>query len=245
MPASGGEDPGTTLRVLHWNVHHGIGTDGVFDLDRIAGWIARSGANVVSLNEVDTADMAAAVHSYLEARTGQRWYSAFSGRGNQILTRLAVGNASICPYNAAAGRNAAHVSAYANGRPINLWSAHLAVDSAGARLSEVYALQACASSWSEARIIAGDFNMQASSTEYAAAVSGYQDAWAAARDAGVTINYSGNCDGCTRNSRIDYVFRSHGAGFLTLQAAQMIDTRDGNGSMPSDHKPMLVTYGVN
>ena len=231
--------------MLHWNVHHGIGTDGVMDLDRIARWIALSGANLVSLNEVDEAWMAETIHAQLQAYTGQQWYSAFSGRGNHVLTRLAVNTASICTYNAGAGRHAPHVSTYANGRTINFWSAHLAVDSAGERMSEVYALQGCASGWSEARIIAADYNMQASSAEYGAAASGYSDAWVAARNAGVTINYPGNCDGCTRNSRIDYVFASHGASFLALRSAEVLDTRDGQGAMPSDHKPLLVTYDVN
>jgi hypothetical protein len=32
---------------------------------------------------------------------------------------------------------------------------------------------------------------------------------------------------------------------LTLKSAQIFDTRDAQGVMPSDHKPMLVTYAVN
>jgi len=32
--------------------------------------------------------------------------------------------------------------------------------------------------------------------------------------------------------------------FLTVESAQMIDTRDGDGFMPSDHKPLVVTYRV-
>jgi len=61
----------------------------------------------------------------------------------------------------------------------------------------------------------------------------------------VTINYDGNCDGCTRNSRIDYIFSSQGASsWLTLRNAQVFDARDANGIMPSDHKPMRVIYDV-
>ncbi len=44
---------GTTLKVLDWNTHHGISTDGVFSLDRFIPHIVKSGANVVSLNEVE------------------------------------------------------------------------------------------------------------------------------------------------------------------------------------------------
>ena len=168
----------------------------------------------------------------------------FSGRGNQVLTRLPVQSASLCTYNGSADRVAAHVGAVAGGRVVNLWSTHLAVDSSSTRAAEILALQNCASQWGEARVLAGDFNLQWTSGEYAVAAGSYVDAWAQARSLGATINYDGNCDGCTRNSRIDYVFASHGAPWLQLQWAQVFDTRDGNGYMPSDHKPLLIVYQV-
>ena len=61
---------------------------------------------------------------------------------------------------------------------------------------------------------------------------------------GVTTNYDGNCDGCTRNSRIDYMFFSKDASSLVLKGAEIIDTRDSSGAMPSDHKPMVATLDV-
>jgi endonuclease/exonuclease/phosphatase family metal-dependent hydrolase len=235
---------GRTVRLLQWNIRRGVGTDGVADLERIGGWIAAMAPNVISLNEVSDAAMADEIHRIVERHTGTSWYSAFSGWGNQILTRLAVQGTSVCGFNPSAGRLAVHVSAVANGRSLNLWSAHLAVDSGSTRSAEVAALQACASGWPEARLIAGDFNMQASSGEYADAAASYADAWATARTRGATINYSGNCDGCTRRSRIDYVFASHGAPWLELQSAEIVDTRDDYGTMPSDHKPLVVSYRV-
>jgi endonuclease/exonuclease/phosphatase family metal-dependent hydrolase len=243
-PPAGLTDGGRTVRLLQWNIRRGVGTDGIADLERIGGWIAAMAPNVISLNEVSDAVMADEIHRIVERHTGTSWYSAFSGWGNQILTRLAVQGTSVCGFNPSAGRLAVHVSAVANGRSLNLWSAHLAVDSGSTRSAEVAALQACASGWPEARLIAGDFNMQASSGEYADAAASYADAWATARTKGATINYSGNCDGCTRRSRIDYVFASHGAPWLELQSAEIVDTRDGYGAMPSDHKPLVVAYRV-
>jgi hypothetical protein len=32
---------GTPLKVMHWNLHHGVGTDGNYDINRIATWIAK------------------------------------------------------------------------------------------------------------------------------------------------------------------------------------------------------------
>ena len=41
------------LRVLQWNLHHGVGTDGRYDLERIAGWMAAMKPDIVLLNEVE------------------------------------------------------------------------------------------------------------------------------------------------------------------------------------------------
>ncbi|MGE3403276.1 MAG: hypothetical protein AB7K63_11840, partial [Vicinamibacterales bacterium] len=160
-------------------------------------------------------------------------------------TTLPLDTTSSCTYNASYPRIAPHLSVTVSGRRLNVFSSHLDVSSATTRLSEVKNLQGCASAWTEARIIAGDYNMQAGSTEYNQAVVGYQDAWKVAKSLGTAINYSGNCDGCTRNSRIDYVFTSSGATMLALESAQIFDTRNSSGVSPSDHKPMLIVYQVN
>jgi endonuclease/exonuclease/phosphatase family metal-dependent hydrolase len=230
--------------VLHWNVHHGgIGTDGVYDPWRVATYIANANPHIASLNEVDTDDQVWAIVDALQSLTGRTWSVSFSGRGNLVLTRLSMDSESRCVYPDGV-RYAAQLKVTVNGRPVEVWSTHLTESSASARYAEIGSVQACALNWPEARIIAGDFNMQAGSWEYGLAATGYQDAWAAASANGTSINYSGNCDGCTRNSRIDYVFASKGATFLSIASAQMIDTRDGDGIMPSDHKPLLVTYTV-
>ncbi|MFT6041711.1 MAG: endonuclease/exonuclease/phosphatase family metal-dependent hydrolase [Gammaproteobacteria bacterium] len=41
------------VAVLSYNIHHGEGTDGVFDLERLARVIRESGAELVALQEVD------------------------------------------------------------------------------------------------------------------------------------------------------------------------------------------------
>lgn len=234
----------STLRVLHWNTQHLRGTDGVFDPYRTAYWIARANADIISLNEVDDAWMADVISQAVTVQTGVHWNAVFSGWGNLILTRLPVTGRSVCEFNPGVGRKAAHMGVWFNGRTINLWSAHLGLEGTGTRIYEVSNLRACANGWDEARLIAGDFNMQEYSGEYETMAAGFTDAWTIARQNGVAYNYSGNCDGCTRNSRIDYIFSSWGAWFLSVQSTEMIDTRDSYGYMASDHKPMVVTYHV-
>jgi endonuclease/exonuclease/phosphatase family metal-dependent hydrolase len=242
-PAPAPPSGGASFRMLQWNVRHGgTGTDGVKDPWRLASWIAYMNPDVMSLNEVDGDWDLDPIVAALQALTGVRWYSSFSGLGNVIISRHAFSQASVCNYNSWYPRNAAHGGVVFGGRTINFFSAHLDSSSGGVRLSEVYALQGCAAAWGSASIIAGDFNMQAYTSEYAAAAYGYNDTWLNAVNLGTAYNYSGNCDGCTRNSRIDYVFST--PWYVRVTSAQLVDTRDGNGYMPSDHKPLLITFAV-
>jgi endonuclease/exonuclease/phosphatase family metal-dependent hydrolase len=241
--------PPSTLRLLQWNTQHGgKGSDGRYDPVRLANWIAQMTPDVASLNEVDTQDQVNAIVSALQARTGVTWNVSFSGLGNLVLSRLPLTAKSNCLYGMRSdggGAYSAHASVLVSGRAVNIWSTHLNVSSASSRRTEIAAVQACAANWPEARIIAGDFNMQYGSPEYFDAARGYTDAWLKAKALGVWTNFPGNCDGCTRNSRIDYVFTSNGATNLVLKSAQIYDTRDANGVTASDHKPMVVTYTVN
>jgi endonuclease/exonuclease/phosphatase family metal-dependent hydrolase len=245
-PSSSGST--ATLRVMQWNTHHGgIGTDGRYDANRIASAIAKAAPDLVSLNEVDTLDQVNAIVNGLRATTGVTWNVSFSGLGNLMLSRLPLSGKSTCWYgtrSVGGGAYAAHASVVVNGRSVNMWSTHLNASSASSRTAEITAMHGCALNWSEARIIAGDHNMQYGSAEYLVAATGYADAWLAAKALGTATTYAGNCDGCTRNSRIDYIFTSKGAAALTVKSAQVLDTRDAQGVMPSDHKPVLVTYAV-
>jgi endonuclease/exonuclease/phosphatase family metal-dependent hydrolase len=234
----------STLRLLHWNAHHGgIGSDGKYDPTRIAALVAQVNPDVVSFNEVDNATQVAAILNSLNAKTSGGWKS-YAAWKTVFMTRLEVSASSPCTFDAAKGWKSAHISIIVNGRSVNLWSTHLDVDSATNRVTEVGTMQACANAWAEAHIIAGDFNMQAGSTEYKAMAATYSDGWLTAKALGATSNYAGNCDGCTRNSRIDYVFTSKAQTLVSVKSAAILDSRDAKGVTPSDHKPMLVTFDV-
>ena len=72
----------------------------------------------------------------------------------------------------------------------------------------------------------------------------YKDSWAQAQSAGMAVAYPDNPNGNTRNTRIDYVWYSNSGSKLTLRSSQVFDTRDGNGVMPSDHRPLLTVFDV-
>ena len=96
--------PSSVLKVLDWNTHHGIGTDGRYDIARFIPYIVNSGANVVSLNEVEknvgaygNEDQPARYAALLRTATGKTWYYNFAqrdgntnGQGNLILTTFAI-----------------------------------------------------------------------------------------------------------------------------------------------------------
>jgi len=71
----------------------------------------------------------------------------------------------------------------------------------------------------------------------------YNDGWAVARSAGTAYSFSGNPDGNTRNSRIDYVWSSKGATALRILRADVYNASDSQGRM-SDHNPLMLTYQV-
>lgn len=236
----------STLKFLEWNTHHGgIRTDGVYDPTLIAQWIAKINPQVVSLEEVDTTDDVSNIVNPLNSLTGVKWTVAFSGKGNLLLSRIGGANINNCLYDPSIPANAPHMTVSVNGRSISLFSAQMNVYSASSRATEIATEQSCASTWPQAWVMAGDYNMQYGSTEYYVAAKNYTDAWPAATALGTATNYPDNCDGCTRNSRIDYQFLSNYATFMKVKSAQIFDTRDANGVMPSDHKPFLVTYTVN
>ena len=238
-----GSGSSTALNVLHWNVHHLRKSNDVYDPDTIVAWMASFNTDVFSLNEVDSEANAALVVSGLEARTGLDWHYYYD-YGIALVSRWPIQSASSCVINPALSREAIRIGVVVNGRTVNIWSAHFDAYNATYRMTEAHYLVACAAAFPEQRILAGDFNAGSTAAELLYIKQAYIDAWPAARALGTATNYDGNCDGCTRNGRIDYVMASQGATSLALVAARVYDTRNSSGVMASDHKPLLVTYSV-
>ena len=95
----------------------------------------------------------------------------------------------------------------------------------------------------ENRIITGDMNAWPDQTSIAQFNQTYHDSWAVAAANGTAIAFPGNA-GQTKNGRIDYIFYSKSSLNLTVKSSQVYDTRDANGVMPSDHRPVLTTFIV-
>ena len=94
-----GDNGGSTIRVLSYNIHHGAGTDGKLDLQRIAGVIRSANPDIVALQEVDqrvTRSGSIDQPSELAKLTGMQVLFAgniqFQGGlyGNAVLTKFIV-----------------------------------------------------------------------------------------------------------------------------------------------------------
>ena len=251
-PTASSTTSGSTLKVLHWNSHHnGIGTDGRRDTARFIAKAASFRPDVVSFNEVETynpggpSEMAALMTKY----TGQTWHYKFgsnsgtsSGQGNVVLSRFPIIATDV--QTLSYGRVIVNITVSVNGRNVNVASTHLDQPSSSYRLKQIAELTAWGKTTAEQRVICGDFNAQPTLTESATMRTNYYDSWGEGQKSGVATAYPGNTAGNTRNSRIDYVYYSHGAAALVLKSVQVFDVRDSSGVQPSDHRPMMTTFTV-
>jgi len=260
-PSVDTKSDGSTLRILEYNVHHnGLGTDGVNNPNRVADWVAKINADVVTLVEVESwnsyysGDGVALYKKLLEARTGVTWHTldiqkygdwSSPGQRNAILSKYPLISTYRHEFSTGDPRTVGGVTISVNGRTINLMSTHFDWQSASSRNTQARELVSYATGFSEDRILTGDFNDQADKTSMQTIISSYHDAWADAVKAGTQKSATDNPNGNTRNSRIDFFFYSRGEAHLTLKSLQVVDTRDGNGVMPSDHRPLLAVFSVN
>jgi endonuclease/exonuclease/phosphatase family metal-dependent hydrolase len=245
--------PGTPLRILQYNTHHGgWGSDGVYSPDRIVAQIMKANPDVVTMNEIEQGtswskglDQVKIYEELLEKATGYNWYAVFAnhagattGNGNLILSTVPF--IATASYLLPVSRSAVDATIDVDGRVINIVSTHLDADAAKNRLNEITALLPWAVTFAEDRIVLGDYNAWPDTTEIKNMSVDYVDTWKAAVAAGTATG-----DGITHGShRIDYVFLSKKASFLKLVSMEIFKSKDAAGVMPSDHEPVLAVFNV-
>ncbi len=256
-PEAESEDPAPsstskTLKVVQWNIKHGV------NLSTIATWIAKWKPDVISLNEIEkfnsygNIDQPQVLANKLKAATGITYYVLFAqrygnwssnGQGNAILSRYKF--SSTARETISYDRSVAIGTIVVNGRSVNVFSVHLDPDSNARRETQVRQVHSIASSFGEPRIVAGDFNAWPDHNSIDHMAAKYYDSRAIAAKAGDASSFSGNSPfGATKNGRIDYIWHSHGSTVLRVKSAQVPDTRNSSGSMPSDHRPLITIYEV-
>jgi endonuclease/exonuclease/phosphatase family metal-dependent hydrolase len=260
-PAPPPPTTGSVLRVLQYNVgKNGWGTDGRYDPNRIVNVVAKVNPDIISLNEVERwnsysqgLDGVELYKSLLEQKTGVRWYvwhaqsyGVWDDKGliNVVFSKIPFSATYRTIYSAGKLKSVGGVTITFNGRPINFMTTHFDPYSDAYRVTQARELVTYMRGFAENRIVAGDFNDQNYDAPITTMTASYFDAWAEAKKAGIASAPADNPDGSTRNSRIDYIFYSRGEQHLTLRKVQVVETRDANGVMPSDHRPVVAEFLV-
>ena len=249
----------STLRVLQWNTHHGgYGTDNRYDPDRLATWIVRMKPDVVLLNEIEkytgwgNQNQPEVYKNLLQTKTGKTWYYTFAqefgnwssnGKGNLILATVPFDNTDRYELVHNGDRSIAEAVLTWNGRKITFILTHLDPDSQSLRLTQATEVTTWASPEPENKILTGDMNAWPDQTSIAQFNKYFYDSWTVAESKGTAVAFSGN-NGETKKGRIDYIFYSKGSSNLVVKSSQVYDTRDANGVMPSDHRPVLTAFEV-
>ena len=250
---------GATLKVLQWNLHHGgFGTDGVYDTNRVATWMAKFNPDVITINEIEkftswgNQDQPEVYKALLQQKTGKTWYYLYSqewgqwasnGKGNLIFSTVPFDNTSRYELVHNADRSLGQATITWNGRKITLVGTHIDPYDQTLRLTQAQEIVSLLAAEPENKILTGDMNAWPDQSSIAYFNNYFNDSWTVAAGKGTAYAFAGN-NGETKNGRIDYIYYSKASANLTVVQSQVFDTRDANGYMPSDHRPVMTTFQV-
>ena len=257
--------PPVQLKVMTFNIQHGIDGSSRYNLQRAIDTIARAQPDVVGLQEVTRNhpfyacdDQPARLAAGLRAATGQAWEVAYeqewftpdvscqqTGRGDgreteglAFLTRRSVSTPSMLPLpDSRLGLQIAVREVY--GLPVVVTHLSSGAAKLTARTQQIERLLGWARGFGQPLIVMGDFNAGPQAPEMQPVLAGFRDAWADALTAGRTIGA-----GLTqRATRVDYIFYVDG-GSMALDSAEFVDTAALIGAIASDHQPLSATFTV-
>jgi endonuclease/exonuclease/phosphatase family metal-dependent hydrolase len=249
------------VRLVTFNIHHGVGGDGRHDLPRLARLLADANPDVICLQEVDRhfgqrsqhVDQALllsrALHMELAwassidqpPRAGQTERRQY---GNALLSRLPIVVSAV--HRLPGGgepRSAVRSLVELDGAALWVTTTHLSSSSAADRAAQAAAVAALHTDPREPGVLVGDLNADAGAPELAALRERFTDAWqlAAARSDQAGAFSLRRDQGLTHPARrprvrIDQVWVSAGVA--------VADARVLDGSSTSDHHPLLVDLEV-
>ena len=245
-----GAPPPRPLRVATFNIHHGVGLDNVLDLERIAGTVESTGAEVVGLQEVDVhfgarsnfVDQA----NWLADRLGM--YVVFGANldfapptagaprrqyGTAILSehRISEWTYTLLPHpEGGEQRGLLEAQIRVRGLPVRVYNTHLQHNSQVERLAQIAAIRAILDDVDESVVVLGDLNATPDSPEIANLTDDLVDAWVTA---GVGDGFT--FDAATPHARIDYVMSS---GNVVARTAAVVTTD------AADHLPVVVDLAL-
>ena len=238
------------LRVASFNIHHGVGRDGLLDLERIAGVVERTGADVVGLQEVDNHWSARSnfvdqatwlavrldMHVVFGANLNLDPPTPGAPRrqfGTAILSahKIRTWTNTLLPRPAGGEqRGLLEVQMKVRGIPVRVFNTHLQHDSQLERLAQVDSIREVLASANESVVLLGDLNATPNTPEIAGLTDLLVDAWLTA---GVGDGFT--FDAATPHARIDYVMSS---GNVVARTAAVVTTD------ASDHLPVVADLAL-
>jgi endonuclease/exonuclease/phosphatase family metal-dependent hydrolase len=245
------------VRLVSFNVHHGVGDDGRHDLPRLAQLLAAADADVICLQEVDRhfgdrseqVDQALLLARALDMELvwgpsidepGRGGSSERRQYGNALLSRLPVLRSELHRLpGEGEPRSALRAEVELDSGALWVTTTHLSSRSAADRAAQAAAVAALHTDPRAAAVLVGDLNADAAAPELAVLREHLSDAWELAAD---RSDQAGRFSlharqGLTHPARrprvrIDQVWVSSG---VTVTGARVLD-----GSGASDHHPLLV-----
>ncbi|WP_417738358.1 endonuclease/exonuclease/phosphatase family protein [Rosistilla oblonga] len=235
----------TTLRVLSYNIHYGQGTDGVYDLERIARVIVAAKPDVVALQEVDvTVQRSGKVHQAqrlaeltgMAVRYGPTQHYQGGLFGNAVMTRMPIEDVRIqpLPYTDATEQLTTYprgaiavVVQSPQGQPVRFISTHFQHNVPGDRVAEADAINGLFATDNVPTVLAGDMNAVPGSKP----IETLESRWKNAIDG----EAAPSAPSPKPTVRIDYIF--YRGETLKMVHSEVID--DG---MASDHRPVLAVF---
>ncbi len=232
------------LTVMSFNIHHGVGTDNLLNLQRVADVIKTEGIDVVGLQEVDRhwgdrsafVDQAAWLADELDMHVvyganldedplepGQprRQY------GTAILSERPIrewDNTYLPKYEGHEQRGLLRARINVRGVWVTVYNTHLQHNDANERVEQAAAIDALIGEPDESVVLMGDLNARPDTPEIQTLVDELVDSW---EEAGVGDGYTYPVE--DPNARIDYVLTS---GDVITRTAAVVFTD------ASDHLPV-------
>lgn len=244
------QDKPQQLRILCYNIHYGQGTDGVYDIKRLAEVINKTKPDLVALQEMDVHVKRSgrvhqlqelAKHTKMHARFGPTQHYEGGLFGNAVLSRFPILDVVIqpLPYTESTPEKVTYPRATVavtfqgpHGKALRIVSTHFQHNVPEDRVAEAKAVNALFTGKDETipTILAGDMNSKPEEEP----VQILQEKWINTIDKKATPTVPST----DPKSRIDYIFY-HPTG-----AFKVIETEVIPESIASDHRPVLAVLEI-
>lgn len=241
LAASPAADPAGTVRVLTYNVHHGEGTDGKLDLERIAKVITDAKPDVVMLQEVDRntartkkVDQAAELgkRTKLKAVFGKAIDFQGGEYGQALLSRADLTAVKVHPLPMKKGQEArvvleAHVDLGGSLPALTLFGTHFQHDNAATREEQAAKVNELFGRQAGPAVLAGDLN----ATPDSLPLKTLGERWAVAKAFG---GKTPTIPADVPKEQIDFVLYRPAGRFKVVEVKAIEE------KVASDHRPVLA-----